>query len=130
MLFRSSLLNDTEWGSLFATEGFVDLGPKNRTFHVTMIHQLHCLDIIRVGYLSKGGHWTHHVEHCLRYLLQGVLCAADTTLEQDVPAFIDGQWVHGGSGIGKVHRCRDWTKVYDYMLRHPAHKILSDPYVG
>ena len=42
-----SLYNDTEWGTLFPTDGSIRAGETNRTFLTSMIHQLHCLDKMR-----------------------------------------------------------------------------------
>ncbi len=110
---------DDEWGSLFpASDGFVEIGPKNRTFLLSIGHQLHCLDAIRVGFLTNSTGSAQHVQHCLRYLRQFVICQADTTLEVDHPRVIDGQLTHEASGLGSVHRCKDWTVLRDYMEEH------------
>ncbi|TFK53926.1 hypothetical protein OE88DRAFT_1723746 [Heliocybe sulcata] len=118
------LRNDTEWGTLFPSDGFTPLGPhKNTTFLISMIHQLHCLDVMRVAFVRNRTGAAEHFQHCLRYLQQAVRCYADTTLEEDSPAYLDGKWVHGGSGVGSVHRCRDWTKVRKYLLDNPPPRI-------
>lgn len=85
-----------------------------------MIHQLHCLDIIRVGFVVNGTNAAHHIEHCLRYLRQVVLCYADITLEVDTPVMVDGQLEHAAGGVGMVHRCKDWTAVRSYLEENPA----------
>ncbi|EMD39637.1 hypothetical protein CERSUDRAFT_111944 [Gelatoporia subvermispora B] len=121
-----SLYDDEEWGTLFPSEGFTDLGPRNRTFLLSMIHQMHCLDVIRVGFVTNRTGAAHHIEHCLRYLRQMVLCYADTTLEDDMPAILDGKWEHGSSGVGSVHRCRDWTVLRKYLLEYPASDYVPE----
>ncbi|KAG1883213.1 hypothetical protein F4604DRAFT_1879003 [Suillus subluteus] len=105
-----SLYNDDDWGTLFPSDGFVGLGPNNRTFLVSLYHQFHCLDIIR------------HIQHCLRYLRQALLCHADTTLEVDIPQISpeDGKLYHTANGVGSVHRCRDWTVLRQFMLENPS----------
>ena len=48
-----SLYADDEWGTIFPpNDGFVPVGPAhlNRTFHLSIVHQLHCLDVFRVAY--------------------------------------------------------------------------------
>ncbi|TFK83073.1 hypothetical protein K466DRAFT_275261 [Polyporus arcularius HHB13444] len=86
-----SLYADDDWGTLFPeSDGFTDLGPKNRTFLISFVHQLHCLDVFRVGFVTNRTGFAHHVEHCLRYMRQAVLCYADTTLEVDHPGLLDG----------------------------------------
>ena len=85
-----------------------------------MVHQLHCLDVFRVGFSTNRTGYARHVAHCLRYMLQIVLCNADTTLEVDHPGMIEGEWEHAANGVGSVHRCRDWTVLRKYMDDHPA----------
>lgn len=79
-----------------------------------MFHQFHCLDALRHAVLAlhdpdavhtEGAHAGKHAQHCLNYLRQTILCAADTTLEP---------FVNPGIGIGVVHQCRDWTQVYEW----------------
>ncbi|KAI0716698.1 hypothetical protein C8Q76DRAFT_794959 [Earliella scabrosa] len=124
-----ALLSDADWGTVFPPgNGFVGLGPHNRTFLVSMLHQLHCLDVIRVGFLINRTDDAVHVQHCLRYMLQIVLCQADTTLERDEPGKLDdGTWEHGASGVGAVHRCRDWTVLRDWIAATPPGPVeISD----
>ena len=85
-----------------------------------MVHQLHCLDVFRVGFATNRSGYAHHVEHCLRYLLQIVLCHADTTLEADKPGMRAGRWTHAAGGVGSVHQCRDWRVLREYLDEHPA----------
>ncbi|KAI0716723.1 hypothetical protein C8Q76DRAFT_617086 [Earliella scabrosa] len=118
-----SLLADDDWATLFPAEGgdgFIALGPHNRTFLVSMVHQLHCLDVIRVGFVTNRTNAAEHIEHCLRYLRQMVLCYSDATLEVDDPGLLNGRLEHSASGVGMVHRCKDWTVLRDFMDTHPA----------
>ncbi|KAH0833225.1 hypothetical protein J3R83DRAFT_12285 [Lanmaoa asiatica] len=115
-----SLYDDDEWGTLFPSDGFVRLGPNDRTFHVSLFHQLHCLDVIRVGYVTNRTHAFEHIQHCLRYLRQILICHADTTLEDDIPQFVDGSWTHSANGVGSVHRCKDWTVLRRWVADHPS----------
>ncbi|KAF9223684.1 hypothetical protein BS17DRAFT_112202 [Gyrodon lividus] len=117
-----SLYDDDEWGTLFPSQGFVSLGPHDRTFHVSLFHQLHCLDVIRVGYLTNRTHAFEHIQHCLRYLRQILICHADTTLEVDIPQWSeeDGKWYHTASGVGSVHGCKDWTVLRRWVSEHPS----------
>ncbi|KAI0763052.1 hypothetical protein BD413DRAFT_436940, partial [Trametes elegans] len=135
-----SLYADDDWGTLFPlSDGFTTLYPsrpsssdsdapparQGRTFLVSMVHQLHCLDVLRVTFAANrtGPAAAQHVEHCLRYLRQLVLCHADATLEPDEPGVRDGRWEHAASGVGAVHRCRDWTVLRRYMDEHPAEPL-------
>ena len=113
-----SLLADDAWGALFPPKGngFVNVGPTNRTFVLSMYHQLHCLDVIRVNFILNGTGAAGHIEHCLQYLKQTVLCSADTTLEITVlKRRKNGQLSKGGVSEGSVHRCRDWKVVENWI---------------
>ncbi|KAJ7122689.1 hypothetical protein C8R43DRAFT_1032262 [Mycena crocata] len=86
--------------------GFVALGPAGRHFGIAMFHQMHCLQILR-NTIVQGGP-DHHARHCLNLLRQTVLCASDTTLDAL-------NFEQGTDGLGIVHVCRDWQKVYDFV---------------
>jgi Mycotoxin biosynthesis protein UstYa len=70
-----------------------------------MFHQMHCLLMIREVILQGGAR--HHIRHCLNILRQAILCASDTTIAPFKP--------HHETGVGTVHICRDWEKVYDFI---------------
>ncbi|KAI0323818.1 hypothetical protein GY45DRAFT_1357458 [Cubamyces sp. BRFM 1775] len=143
---------DDEWGAIFPpNDGFLPIGPPhlNRTFLLSFVHQLHCLDVLRVGYAlpndapssnlessphgneqgSPGGRkaeFAHHVQHCLRYLRQTILCHADTTLEESRVGWKDGKWGYLASGYGSVHRCKDWTALRRYLGEHPPAPLSGE----
>ncbi|RHZ67120.1 hypothetical protein CDV55_107929 [Aspergillus turcosus] len=104
-----------EWNAIRPPgKGFVFLGEEHFAFGVSMWHQMHCLNHIR-AVLVNGDDGSDHTEHCFHYLRQGILCAADTTLEaggasMELP---NGEKVAAGGGT--VHTCRDWRQVYDWM---------------
>ena len=117
---------NADWATQeYPSDGFTDLGPSNRTFVVSMVHQMHCLEIFRVGFTTNPPGYAHHVEHCLRYMRQMVLCHADTTLESAEPVFVEGSWRYGASGVGSVYKCKDWTALREYLEENPAHKITG-----
>ncbi|KAF8875066.1 hypothetical protein BD779DRAFT_228318 [Infundibulicybe gibba] len=120
-----ALYDDDEWGTFFPSDGFTDLGPNNRTFLLSMIHQMHCLDVIRVGFVVNGTDAAKHIQHCLRYLRQMVLCNADTTLEAADEIILNGRLEHEANGVGMVHRCKDWTVVRQYLVDHPPSSTLQ-----
>jgi hypothetical protein len=88
---------------------------------VSMFHQMHCLQKIRSAIVQ--GDAGHHVRHCLNLLRQAVLCASDTTLDPM-------NQVNGTDGLGVVHVCRDWEKVYEFVeenqLRHNMTKASNN----
>ena len=109
-----------EWHSIFprGSGGFVRLGPRNRLFGVSMFHQLHCLDKMRRAVVSApSSEWeSWHTQHCLNYVRQMLLCAANTRLEP----VKEGRGSGGEEGLkvdglGLEHQCRDWT-----LLREKA----------
>ena len=95
--------------------GFVRLGPERRILCVSMFHQLHCVDKIRRALDDPDDPISTipHLQHCLNYIRQMILCASDLTLE---PADIG----HEASGIGVTHTCRNWRAVYDTVNRNYA----------
>ncbi|KAG1735271.1 uncharacterized protein EDB91DRAFT_1295469, partial [Suillus paluster] len=103
-----------EWNSLDhfpRGHGFVRLGPNGRAFGVSMFHQIHCLQMIRLALINGPD---DHSGHCLNFLRQAILCNADTTLD---PLFVDPDGMMTGTdGLGVTHVCRDWTQVYAYIV--------------
>lgn len=136
---KSSVEAAYEWHSAYPGEnlGFVRLGPKKRFFSLALYHQIHCLDSLRKAILapptaSEGGHAhtrrdttnedgktsvhftkrdSAHSSHCLNYLRQTILCAADLTLEPETE--LGSQDV--GEGLAVTHVCRDWSKVHRFV---------------
>ena len=115
---------DAEWWSINPGEssGFVRLGPNRRFFGLSMYHQIHCIDSIRFAMLGRmhparevegmnTRRQVNHAHHCLNYLRQSVLCAADLTLEPEVTA--GSQDVE--EGLFATHVCRDWSKVHEFV---------------
>ncbi len=102
-----------EWHSLFpaGTGGFVKLGPQNRLFGVSMFHQLHCLDKMRRAVVSvPSSEWeSWHTQHCLNYVRQMLLCAANMRLEPVIMEKGKGKEGLKVDGLGLEHRCRDWS---------------------
>lgn len=120
---------DAEFQSIYPGKslGFVHLGPERRFFGLSMYHQIHCLDSLRLAVLgvrphgehrlgqSGNAHWEmDHVHHCLNYLRQTILCAADLTLEPEVEEGSDD----AGEGLGVTHVCKDWSMAYQYVERN------------
>lgn len=115
---------DDDWASIIPIRsGFVDLGPNHDLYSLSMYHQLHCLDVMRHAFASakasalvfpgNGTGVEHHVTHCLVYLREMILCAADTTLEPVDGVALDklGNEHLGSTGDSVIHRCRDWTQI-------------------
>ena len=108
-----------EWNAIRPPgKGFLYLGQEYFVFGVSMWHQMHCLNHIRTS-LVNGDDGSDHTAHCFHYLRQGILCAADTTLE---PGGVGMRSANGdvvATGDRTVHTCRDWRQVHDWMAsRH------------
>ncbi|KAI0041335.1 hypothetical protein FA95DRAFT_1501640, partial [Auriscalpium vulgare] len=89
----------------------VHLGGHHRYFSISLTHEIHCLNALRDALeddKAPVGHAAGHLAHCLSYLRQSTLCAADTTLE---PVDMMAQY----DRVGGDHRCMDWTAFYKTM---------------
>ncbi|KAI0056925.1 hypothetical protein BV25DRAFT_1831694 [Artomyces pyxidatus] len=95
--------------------GVVRLGPSNRTFYVSMFHQVHCLKYFRSEITRRGGQEFEegHTHHCLNVLRESILCHADLTLEPG--DFATRAFTFERQGA--IHTCRNWNVVYDYVTR-------------
>lgn len=103
--------SDSEWFSLAhlgGASGYVRLGPKDRTFVVSMFHQMHCLRVLNLAFTKAKLATPGHLHHCLNYLRQGALCHADISLE---PGDFE-QRNFTRQRTGATHTCKDWSKVY------------------
>ncbi|KAF7798153.1 hypothetical protein EIP86_009369 [Pleurotus ostreatoroseus] len=123
---------DLEWHALYPGNdlGFLRLGPRKRFFSLTMYHQMHCLASLREGLVraqSNGGGGQEsghghghakrdaaHASHCLNYLRQTILCAADLTLEPEIAP----RSGNVGEGLAVAHVCRDWGAVHKFTERN------------
>ncbi|EIW76475.1 hypothetical protein CONPUDRAFT_131117 [Coniophora puteana RWD-64-598 SS2] len=92
-------------------DGYVRLGPGYRWFSISMFHQMHCLNQLRVNLVDPDGELASesHVQHCLNYLRQFFLCHADDTLEPG--DFLQSEHIRGT--ISHTRQCRNWMKLED-----------------
>ncbi|KAI0028068.1 hypothetical protein K488DRAFT_80864 [Vararia minispora EC-137] len=103
---------DAQWRSLVPRthQGYVRLGPDRRVFALAMFHELHCMATFHRALVwhehpdANPGHF----QHCLNYLRQLFMCAADTTLEPY--DFMTQDYSIGRAGV--TRQCRDWSMVY------------------
>jgi len=115
------ITSDSEWASLFPTNGGRIPSPSNPDEEVmlSMHHQLHCLDIIRIAYL--GLHTKPStmppvdyadVDMCLEQLRQNIMCNCDLTLEPTILVkMANGEIAPGSNGLDVGHRCMNWEKL-------------------
>ncbi|KAI8977838.1 hypothetical protein BD414DRAFT_517069 [Trametes punicea] len=92
----------------------VHMGPTHRFFVISLTHQQYCIRRLRMALDADDiptGHELHHSEHCLSFLREHTLCAADITLE---PGDTFTRNFHGGTSRGReaTHgsggRWNDW----------------------
>ena len=78
-----------------------------------MFHQLHCIEKMRRALDNPDDPVATipHLQHCMNYIRQMVLCGADLTLEPTEFDEMDGR--SGATGVGVTHTCRNWSVVYD-----------------
>ncbi|KZT21625.1 hypothetical protein NEOLEDRAFT_1139244 [Neolentinus lepideus HHB14362 ss-1] len=108
----SSEEDEHDWASIFPDgNGFVRLGPNKRLFALSVYHEMHCMQSIRRAILQEG-YGSGHVQHCLNYLRQMILCRADVQLE---PVMEDGSvaW-------GRERTCRNREELYSWLSKNMA----------
>jgi len=110
---------ETWWNNLPIDFGYVRLGPEHRIFAVSMNHQHHCLYLISKALATLSGplkqHDAGHLQHCLNYLRQNILCEADRTLEPP-------DWLHRNLAVQRAEArprtCRDWSAIRGYAANN------------
>ena len=105
-----------EWESLAShPDGFgrTRLGPNHRLFVMTFYHQLHCIWKFQQALVDRSDPTAsqHHVQHCLNYLRQTLLCDAAESVEEG--NFMDKDFDQ--DRIGDTLVCQDWEKVYSVL---------------
>ncbi|KAG2143189.1 hypothetical protein BD769DRAFT_1772242 [Suillus cothurnatus] len=105
---------------------------------VEVIHQLHCIDMLRRA--SWGEHdnstshefhespevfWRIHLDHCIEMLRQNLMCRGDVTM-------LTYDWVKGMDGplpnFNTPHQCRNFEKILNWVDEHrvflPKSKVV------
>ncbi|KAK7943311.1 uncharacterized protein PG986_012424 [Apiospora aurea] len=141
--------------------GFMKIREKGqpvKNFGVSMLHQLHCLEILKNiiehgGEAPMGGGHSHnhgkraktetaprdnldeiqladgagHATHCLEYIAQSILCAADDTLEASFTGRLGtGEKVEVINGIGAVHQCRGSKGVLEALSQSQVEPLVVE----
>lgn len=119
--------NSSDWDSILPHgDGFFYHPDDGQHYLLAHYHNLHCLRSLRhyldIAMVSNPDYKFNtmdkgHVDHCLIYLRQIALCNADVTLEpanhkQVTP---DGKVAETVTGVGVMHRCTDWSQIWEYM---------------
>ncbi|KAL1617122.1 hypothetical protein SLS56_011125 [Neofusicoccum ribis] len=106
--------------------------PNNNETHkvygISMFHQLHCLNFLRFAYWPERitemppDEVGYHRDHCLDYIRQAIQCNGDVTFEPLTEA--------GINGMGAIHRCRNFDKIFTWGYRHRSDKIKGSGYTA
>ncbi len=112
---------ESKWMSIYPDGfGFVRLGEGRRILCTSMFHQLHCVDKLRRALDNPDDPVATipHLQHCLNYLRQMLICASDVTLEPE--EFDPSRDVTEASGVGVTHTCRDSSAIYETINENNA----------
>ncbi|KAF7187725.1 hypothetical protein HII31_11064 [Pseudocercospora fuligena] len=112
----------------FNASGY-SLDQKHDEGSIGMFHSLHCLAGIRKALqrasagenIGKDAHDDPHWPHCLYYLRQSILCAADDTFElaYDIYGNLEGDIAEG---VYDRRTCRDPQPLYDLVRKYGIEK--------
>ncbi|THU98606.1 hypothetical protein K435DRAFT_964835 [Dendrothele bispora CBS 962.96] len=105
-------------GSVYLGDAYVD-GKLQPPYHISMFHQLQCLNHIRSAYANENSE-PERTAHCVGYLLQSILCFADTTLEEGGVGSKKEDGSVAAPANNNTHTCRDWSQLYDYTAANRA----------
>ncbi|KAH8651940.1 hypothetical protein BGZ60DRAFT_186443 [Tricladium varicosporioides] len=88
-------------------------------FAISVMHQVHCVAELKRSLIHyrRDGLTTipdEHLDHCVEYLRQAVMCHADMTLERPE----NMTFPQGSTGWGDMHRCRNWDDVLKTIQDH------------
>ncbi|KAG1842863.1 hypothetical protein DFJ58DRAFT_805453 [Suillus subalutaceus] len=92
---------------------------------VEVIHQLHCIDMLRraswgnhdnsLGHNESPENYRIHLDHCIEMLRQNIMCRGDVTM-------LTYDWVEGVKdpfpNFNIPHRCRNFEKILDWVDEH------------
>ncbi|KAF3911406.1 hypothetical protein ABW20_dc0103005 [Dactylellina cionopaga] len=99
----------------------LELDTSNKgQFAVSAFHQLHCLHMVVSSYFAALGSHDHdvvHTKHCLEYLRNSVICAADSALE---PWKKD---LNGVDGFRSPHMCRNFEGLFKWAEEYRATNV-------
>ncbi|KAK2591373.1 hypothetical protein QQS21_010933 [Conoideocrella luteorostrata] len=93
---------------------------KTEGFSVAVMHQLHCIAVVKHSFMvyrrnEMGNHDVkiEHIDHCVEYLRQAIICHGDLTLERPETQ----TYPQGTTGWGNVHQCRDWDQLISVLRK-------------
>jgi len=91
---------------------------------MSMFHQLHCIASFRNA--LQDAYYGHkvsfdqtenrHWPHCLDYMRQAIICAADDTIERE--KVVNGTRTFKIDGMTDHRQCKDSTHIYELLREH------------
>ncbi|KAF3902574.1 hypothetical protein ABW21_db0207354 [Orbilia brochopaga] len=90
--------------------------PKPEAWGISMFHALHCIKMWKDSlnpatmmnqHVHSESEYAEHAEHCINYLIQSVVCAADSTIEPAEHIVANGKHGKRIHGMGYTHECKD-----------------------
>ncbi|KAJ7484284.1 hypothetical protein FB451DRAFT_1554849 [Mycena latifolia] len=93
--------------------GRTRLGAQQRVFELTVSHQMHCLRRIYLAFVNREDERAgpEHVNHCLNYLRQTLLCEGADMLERG--DFMERDY--DVDQIGDTLVCQDWERAFEFF---------------
>ncbi|KAJ5778787.1 hypothetical protein N7520_002033 [Penicillium odoratum] len=89
---------------------------------ISMFHALHCVKMWRDSlspatmmnsHVHSESEYTEHAEHCISYLTQSIVCAADGTIEPAEDIVVENKHGRRIHGMGYTHQCRDTSLLFE-----------------
>lgn len=118
------------WGG--ATAQVMDK-PDQHVVVIEMFHQLHCVNMIRDLVYSGGNanpydepEWwkTGHIDHCIDYLRQIIMCHGDLT---PMPLIYDARGhPRYAPNFNFVRTCRNFDRIYEWAAKGNRSATLLD----
>ena len=87
-----------------------------------MFHALHCVKMWRdsldpatatSAHVHSESEYVEHADHCIKYLVQSLVCAADATIEPAEHIEVNGMHGKRIHGMGYQHQCRDTGLLFE-----------------
>jgi hypothetical protein len=99
-----------DWKALRAPDHIYPVDSSGRRHHVTMFHQLHCLDVLRGEVANTTPrNFSSEAQHCMNYMRQMAMCQSRLHLEN-----IRGQIGPKITDLTlSTYVCDDYRKLYE-----------------
>ncbi|OQE05226.1 hypothetical protein PENVUL_c026G01293 [Penicillium vulpinum] len=101
--------------------------PKHDFYVISILHQLHCLNMVRFQFWqARDGvdldtehdavKWNLHVLHCFEYLRQAISCGGDLIIEGSSPIKVGNGHATSVTGWGVQHDCIDFELLRQFQI--------------